>query len=310
VYHNADGTGAETTSYAYTWFSNTVGEQSVTITAPVISAAENGPGTADVSTVFVDSYGHPVWYKDPDGFIAYAAYDLATGTVLTTIDDVNTSLTGEFTGLPSGWSTPAGGGLNLVTSYQVDRLGRDTSRTDPNGNLTYWVYNDPQQWVREYPGWNAATGTTTGPTLMYRDDPSGTYVEQLTMTATPTTFGGVPTGSEAVSGVQTLSRLLTNAAGQYVEQDDYSNLSGVTYSTSTAQLGSVNVNYYAAYFGYDRCAPKPRRCSEPIPRGGWSRPAHLLWPGLNHPRATRGAAADEFAKDTGHYQHGSRAIGL
>ena len=42
----------------------------------------------------------------------------------------------------------------------------------------------------------------------------------LTMTATPHLTGGVPDGTEAISGVQTLSRGLTNAAGQTVASID------------------------------------------------------------------------------------------
>jgi RHS repeat-associated protein len=48
VYRNTDGTGAETTSYAYTWYTGTTEMQTKTVSLPVISAAENGPGTADV----------------------------------------------------------------------------------------------------------------------------------------------------------------------------------------------------------------------------------------------------------------------
>jgi hypothetical protein len=54
VYRNTDGTGAETTSYSYTWYSGTAQIQSETDTAPVISSTENGPGTADVTTMFYD----------------------------------------------------------------------------------------------------------------------------------------------------------------------------------------------------------------------------------------------------------------
>jgi hypothetical protein len=50
VYRNSDGTGAETTSYSYTWYAGTAQMQSETDTAPVIAAAQNGPGTADVTT--------------------------------------------------------------------------------------------------------------------------------------------------------------------------------------------------------------------------------------------------------------------
>jgi hypothetical protein len=44
AYRNTDGTGAETTSYAYTFFTNTNQIQSMTVTKPVISSTQNGPG--------------------------------------------------------------------------------------------------------------------------------------------------------------------------------------------------------------------------------------------------------------------------
>jgi RHS repeat-associated protein len=276
VYRNTNGTGAETTSYSYTWVTGTVGMQSETVSAPVISSAQNGPGTADVSTVYFDSYGNAVWYKDPDGYIFYTAFDIPTGAVVKTIDDVNTNNTGDFTNLPSGWVTPTGGGLHLITIYQVDALGRDTKQVDPAGNITYWVFNDPNHWVREYDGWNSSTGMPTGPTLMYREDRPGSYVEELSMTATPHLTNGAPDGTEAVSGVQTLSRLYTNAAGQYVEGDAYFNLTGVTYSTA-AYLGSVNVNYYATLYSYD-ARGRPNRVQ--TPNGTIYR---TVYDGLNRP---------------------------
>ena len=185
------------------WFSGTALLQSETDTAPVVSAAENGPGTADVTTTFFDAFGNPQWVKDADGFIDYLAYDTATGALVTSITDVNTADTGEFVNLPSGWTTPNGGGLNLVTTDQVDALGRTTEETSPAGNVTYWVYLDPQYEVRVYTGWNAATGLPTGPTEVVRHDPSG-YDETLTMTAAPHLTNGVPDGTEAIGGLQTL----------------------------------------------------------------------------------------------------------
>jgi hypothetical protein len=76
---NGDGSGAQTTSYAYTFFPNTVQVQSVAVTLPVISAAQNGPGSADVETTYFDASGRPIWHKDGDGFLTYTAYDPATG---------------------------------------------------------------------------------------------------------------------------------------------------------------------------------------------------------------------------------------
>jgi RHS repeat-associated protein len=249
VYRNTDGTGAETTSSTYTWFTNTAQIQSETDSAPVISAAQNGPGTADVTTTFFDRFGNAIWVKDPDGFIHYAAYDPVTGAQITQIVDVNTADTGEFTGLPTGWSTPSGGGLNLITTDQVDALGRTTMETSPNGNVTYYVYLDPQREERIYQGWNSTTGTPTGPTEVIRDDPADGYTEVFTMTATPHLTNGAPDGMEAISGLQSLTRDYTNAAGQVIAEDAYFNLGGLAYATGV--MGTLNVNYYQTVYGYD-----------------------------------------------------------
>jgi RHS repeat-associated protein len=185
VYRNTNGTGGESTSYAYTFVTGTPAIQSVTTTLPIIPTAENGPGTADTSTTYEDNYGRPAWTRDGDGFLGYTAYDQATGAVTKSITDVNTADTGDFTGLPSGWTTPTGGGLELITQNTVDALGRTTKGIDPNGNVTYTVYNDPNYEVSVYPGWNSSTGTPTGPTQVTRQDRPGSYTETLTMSAAP-----------------------------------------------------------------------------------------------------------------------------
>jgi hypothetical protein len=185
VYRNTDGNGAETTSYSYTFFAGTVGMESMTTTLPVISAAQNGSGVAQQTESVFNTFGEDVWDKDEDGYITYTAFDLGTWAVVETITDVNTADTGEFSDLPAGWETPTGGGLNLITTYQVDALGRDVEMTSPGGNVTYTVYNDPAHEVRVYQGWDAATGMPTGPTQVYIDDIADGYTETLTMSAAP-----------------------------------------------------------------------------------------------------------------------------
>jgi RHS repeat-associated protein len=202
-----------------------------------------------------------VWTKDPDGFLSYAAYDVATGAVVKTIADVNTANTGDFVGLPAGWSTPAGGGLHLVGQYEVDALGRDTRLTDPNGNVTYTVYNDPNHEVRTYAGWQTSGNTPTGPTQVVREDRPGGYTEVLTMSAAPAVSGGRPTGTEAVSGLQSLTRVYANLADQAVRRDDYVNFDGLTYSTGL-YLGTQGANYYATQFAYDQRG-RPNRTVSP-----------------------------------------------
>jgi YD repeat-containing protein len=261
AYRNTDGTGGEATSCSYTWQGSTDMAQSVAVSKPVVSSGQDGPGTADTSTTYLDSYGRAVWTKDADGFLGYLQYDTATGAVVKAIADVNTANTSDFSGLPTGWSTPSGGGLHLISTMQVDGLGRTTKLTDPAGDVTYIVYLDSNHEVRTYQGWNSGTGLPTGPTLDTRYDRTGGYLETLTMSATPHLTGGAPDGSEAVSGVQTLSRSYTNSGGQVVEQDDYFNLSGVTYSTAT-YIGTSGTNYYATLLGYDGRG-RPARVQRP-----------------------------------------------
>jgi RHS repeat-associated protein len=253
VYRNTDGTGAETTQYASTWFPGTAREQSETITKPVISATQNGPGTPDVETTVYNSYGMPIWTKDGDGFINYTAYDTGTGAVVKTITDVDTTRTSDFQDLPAGWVTPPSGGLHLETQFGVDLLGREIQRTDPNGNITYTVYDDPDHEQRVYPGWNPDTNMPTGPTQVTREDRdhSPSYVETLTMSARPNVdANGQPDGTEPISDVQSLTRTFTSPGGQVIEKDAYFSLDGVDYTTDP-YLGQVGVNYYATMYGYD-----------------------------------------------------------
>src|SRR5579884_254596 len=143
----------------------------------------------------------------------------------------------------------SGGCLNLVTTDQVDALGRTTKETSPNGNVTYYVYLDSQHEERIYQGWNSSTGTATLPTEVIRDDGSGTYAEDVTMTATPHLTNGAPDGSEAISNLVSLTRDYVNAAGQVTSEDAYNSLYGLTYSTGT--MGTLNTNYYQTTYSYD-----------------------------------------------------------
>jgi hypothetical protein len=69
VYRNDNGTGDETTSYAYTWYPGSAQAESITVTLPTVTSGQNGPGTADSDTAFLDSYGRAIWHKDGDGFL-------------------------------------------------------------------------------------------------------------------------------------------------------------------------------------------------------------------------------------------------
>ena len=191
----------------------------MTVSKPVVSSTQNGPGTADTETTYFDGYGYPIWRKDGDGFLHYTAFDTVTGAVTKSIVDVDTTQTSDFANLPSGWSTPSGGGLHLNTTMEVDGLARTTKLTDPNGNITYTVYKDTNHEVRVYAGWNTSTNAPTGPTQVYREDRPGSYIETLTMSATPSVTDGKPTGTESIGSVQTLSRTQISDGGQVTRRD-------------------------------------------------------------------------------------------
>jgi RHS repeat-associated protein len=258
-YRNTDGTGGQTVRYGYAWGTG-FGPQSVTVTQPAVTTSENGSGTVAAVTTVFDSYGNAVWFKDADGYLHYRAYDIPTGAVTKSIEDVDTTQTSTFTGLPTGWSTPTGGGLHLTTTGEVDALGRTTAYTDPNGNVTYYVFDDADHALRTYPGWNTSTNTPTGPTIVAREDWADGYSETLTMSATPTVSGGRPTGAEGVSNVQTLSRDYYNAGGQLVNQDEYYDLSGLTYNISTS-LGTEGTNFNRIRYGYNATGLPDRMAS-------------------------------------------------
>ncbi|MCI0463316.1 MAG: hypothetical protein L0Z62_40735, partial [Gemmataceae bacterium] len=248
VYANTDGTGGRTTNFSYTWFGSTAQVESVTVTHPTVTTAQNGPNSADTEIIYFDTAGRPIWHKDGDGALHYTAFDPVTGAVTKTITDVDTDLTSDFVSLPSGWSSPSG--LHLITLAEVDGLGRTTKLTDPNGNVTYVVYKDTTYEVRVYVGWDSGTNKPTGPTLLQRTDRANGYAETLTMSAAPALDGSnKPTGAESVSGLQSLARSYLNSAGQVTHSDVYFSVGGLTYSTS-ASLGTENTHFYRTHFGY------------------------------------------------------------
>lgn len=248
-YRNTNGTGGQTTSYTYTWFTGTALKESQTTTLPTVTTGQNGPNSAAVQTTFYDTYGRPIWAKDADGHIAYNQIDNTTGAVVKQIVDVDTDNTADFSGLPSGWASP--NGLHLITLSTVDALGRTTKLTDPNGSIDYTVYKDASHEVRLYPAWNNTADAPTGPTQVVREDRANGYIETLTMSATPSLNGSdEPTSGESIGSVQTLTRDYYSIGGQKSHTDRYFNLSGVTYSTSTS-LGTSGTNFHRTEFGYD-----------------------------------------------------------
>ena len=249
-YPNEDLSNPLTTSYQYTFFAGSTAIQSKTTNRPIVVSAQNGSNTVDSTTTVFDQAGRAIWSKDQDGFLTFRAYDPESGAVVREIVDVDTTKTADFSALPTGWVTPSGGGLHLKTTYVVDRLERTIETADPNGNVTYTRYDDVAHSQRVYHGWNTSTNRPTGPTLVTRDDIGGSYTETLTMSAAPAIAAGKPTGTEAVSNIESLSRTYRNAASQITHRDDYFNLDGLTYSVD-GNLGTEGVHFYRTRYQYN-----------------------------------------------------------
>ncbi len=257
-YENTNGTGARMTSLSYTWKtptgasgpSNRIDQR--TTTHPIVSTANNGSGSTTSNVAALDKWGRVEWTKDEDGFIAVTRYDRRSGAVTQTIRDVNTATT---TDEPSGWVTPAGGGLHLTRNFEFDALGRTTGEQNENGTWTYTVFKDANWERRVYPGWTGTT--TTGPTQVYRRDKPGSYDEALTTSIAPAFSGGKPTGGEVIDGAtlnstnwHSLTRAFTNSQNQASQTDSYFNLVGLTYTTGTS-LGTLGTHLLRESYTYD-----------------------------------------------------------
>ncbi|WP_428936902.1 hypothetical protein [Fontivita pretiosa] len=300
-YRNTDGSGGQTTSYSYSWYGTTTQMQSMTVTHPTVTPAQNGPDSADEESTYFDVYGRPEWRNDADGHITYTKYDPASGGVIEQIVDVDTDLT---TGEP--WSNP--NGEHLVTAMDVDSLGRVTKLTEPvTSRITYTVYKDADHEVRIYRGWTGST--TTGPIEIRREyrPPAGAasgqrtvYTEVLTTSDTPTSQSGIPLGTESItaSKIGSLERWITNDAGQVTEHAQYFKLPIPLYSRVYAKFGTASNdsstgNYHLTTIDYDQRGRQMRRLS---PAGTITR---TVFDGLG--RATSSWVGTDDTPSTGYW---------
>ena len=189
AYAAEDGSHPITTSYSYTaWYPGTVQMQERVTILPAVSAEQNGPGTTATRVEQFDLLGNRTWLQDERGYITYFQYDVATGALAQQIQDVD----GTQLALPSGWSTPAGGGLHLVTDHEMDDEGRVTQTLGPvhdvdgvNVRTANWfIYRDVEHEV--WSGHGYATGTPSSnnytlvnPVSISKQDPAGHELEAI-----------------------------------------------------------------------------------------------------------------------------------
>ena len=215
----------EITSYCYTWHAGTCAIKERVTTLPIVSTTENGTGVAATRRDYFDTYGNQTWSMDERGFITRMVYDIPTGAMVQQIDDVDTS---AASGVPAGWSTPSGGGLNLVTDYEIDSQGRTTQvlgpvhQIDLSGSATairratWMVYNE------------SSTGRTTRSAQGYAtgSSPSYTYTLINPVSITKSDLGGRTT--EQIAATRGSG---TTSSGKLTSSDTFAQSSYVRWST-------------------------------------------------------------------------------
>jgi len=196
VYQRAGSRGAATTEYQYVdWYRGTFQVKQKTIVWPLVPTSQNGSNLSTSRTMVYDQYNNVTWLKDERGYLTNSTYDPVTGGLLQQINDVDT----DSVPAPNGWTTPTGGGLNLITDYQADYLGRQTQSLGPENTLdiggtattvrqAQWtVYQDALHAV--WTGAGYATGytyTLINPVSIQQMDVAGRTVEQIQATRAST----------------------------------------------------------------------------------------------------------------------------
>jgi hypothetical protein len=189
---DTDQTKKITTSYSYTFHPCTAQVKERVTTLPAVPTEQNGSGVSATRRDYFDIYGNLTWQMDERGYITRTKYDLRTGAVTQTIQDVDTSQVADE---PSGWSTPADGGKHLVTDYEHDDLGRITQTLGPAHTIdidgvatsirraSWTVYDDVNSEVRSAQGY--ATGaewdtfTLVNPVSITKSDKAGKVLEEI-----------------------------------------------------------------------------------------------------------------------------------
>lgn len=260
VYRNDDGTGEIVTSFSYTFYSGTLQMQQITTTLPVVPASQNGSGFAATRKVYLDEYSNQIWSMDERGYITRFKYDLTTGAMTQRINDVDTAIEMDA---PSGWTTPSGGGLNLITDYEYDDKGRiiqtlgpwhtiDIDGTATNIRRASWMVYDE----------NASQNITrTG--QGYATDPGSGYIYTLVnpVSIMINAKNGKPQQQIQATRAGTSGKLLpsdTFAQSQYTrwttfQYTDCCNLASqrVYHTIPVSGKGSSGTNYDQTNYGYD-----------------------------------------------------------
>ena len=174
VFRNADGSGAITTSLAYTWPGGSNQASRIVTTYPVVSTAQNGSGIADTRTQNFDVFGNQTSEIDPRGFQHDQSFDVTMGVVTQSIRDV--------------------AGLHLVSDFSHDDQARLVKSLGPahlvDGNsvrtASWTVYRDDIDQVWSARGYETVGGTPVAtlvnPVSITQHDDDGRTTDRIKAT--------------------------------------------------------------------------------------------------------------------------------
>lgn len=261
VYRKDDGTEPVTTSYEYTWHPGTLQVKQKTTILPKVSAAQNGESVHHFQYDVYDLDGRLVWNQGPRGFLRYLEYDNPTGGLVKQIEDVDTSRT-DITGLPSAWATPSGGGLHLVSDYELDNRGRTVQELGPEHEIDlsgiaknirqarWTVYDDENHETRSARGYQTTTDsafTLINPVSISKRDDNDRVVETVEAkkgSAAMVSGGLSSSDTFAQSSYTRWTTQTYNDAGRMTR-------SRVYHSIPSSGEGSPTTNYDQTTYGYD-----------------------------------------------------------
>jgi YD repeat-containing protein len=192
--------------------------------------------------------------------------------------------------LPSGWVTPSGGGLNLITDYDYDLLGRNIETLGPAHEVlgqtvrtaSWTIYRDLED--ETYSGQGYALGATgpyqytlTNPVSIQRMSDNG--LTQDSITAVRGCDGSGTCGCKSSCACALPEAGTVESAGKLSASDCFPQSSWVRWSTSFANkqgqmtasrtyhtipasgAGSLGVNYGETIYGYDELNQQNRTVS-------------------------------------------------
>ena len=206
--------------------------------------------------------------QDERGVITHRVYDVVTGSMTRQIVDVDTD---QMTDVPTGWSTPTGGGLHLVTDYSHDDRGRIIQSLGPvhlaevDGvtrqvrRASWNVYLDVDHEQRSAQGYRdeqSGTDTLVGPVSILRRNPKGHPLERITAVRS--------SSSGKLTAADTFSQSSTTSLGRRIKYSDCCTLiSQRTYHTIPASGEGIpaETHYDETQFGYDSLKRRNRTVS-------------------------------------------------